>query len=117
MVEVRALVDALNEEIFQTAASLGDSVCHWKCDLSDEEQRSRIKRLQPIVGEGLLRILSAQTVTESKTRTVNPLLVQVVAQIFLVDRCKYEVDQWDPNRPELSDSLTELYRGMRVSGE
>jgi hypothetical protein len=109
--EVRDLVDALNEEIFQTAASLGDSIVRRKYNLSDEDQRSSRKQLHPIIGKGLLRILSAQG------RNVNPLLVQVVAQVLLVDRCTCEIDDWDPNRPDLSSSLKELYRGMRGVGE
>jgi exonuclease VII large subunit len=116
VVEVKDLVDALNEEIFQTAASLGDCVVRRKYGLSDEDCRSSIKRLRPIVGKGFLQILSAQSEIDSNRRDANPLLVQVIAQVVLVDRCKYEVDQWDPNRPNLSDGLAELYRGMRGSG-
>jgi hypothetical protein len=117
--EVRDLVDALNEEIFQAAASLGDCIVRRKYDLSEEEHRSCRKRLRPIVGKGLLQILSAQirVVTGSNGRNVNPLLVQVVAQILLVDRCVYEVVGWDPSRPELSSGLKELYRGMRAVGQ
>jgi hypothetical protein len=110
VVEVRGLVDALNEEIFQTAASLGDCIVRRKYDLSDEDQHSYRKRLRPMVGKGLLRILSAQNVTESNGRNVNPLLVQVIAQVLLVDRCEYEVDGWAPTRPDLSNGLKELYR-------
>ena len=117
VVEVRDLVDALNEEIFQTAASLGDCIVRRKYDLSDEDQRSHRKRLGPIVGKGLLQLLSAQIMTESNGQNVNPLVVQVVAQVLLVDRCAYEIDGWDPNHPELSSGLKELYQGMRVVGE
>lgn len=116
-VELRDVVDALNEEIFQTAAALGDCIVRKKYDSSDDELRTCIKRLRPVVGKGFLQILSAQSAPEYSRRTVNPLLAQVVAQVILVDRCKYEVDRWDPNRSDLSNGLTELYRGMQVSGK
>jgi len=118
VVEVRDLVEALNEEIFQTAASLGDCIVRRKYDLSDEEQRSHGKRLRPILGRGLLQLLSVQIVTSNRQpECVNPLVVQVIAQVLLVDHCVYEIDDWDPNRPDLSSSLKELYRGMRMVGE
>jgi hypothetical protein len=111
--EVRGLIEALNDEIFQAAASLGDCIVRQKYNLSEEDGRSSKKRLRPLIGKGLLHLLSTQNMTESH---VNPLLVQVVAQVLLVDRCNYEVMLWDPNRSELSEGLRKLYRGMQVSG-
>jgi len=113
--ELQDRINALNEEIFQTAASLGDFMVPRRYELSDTDGRLFHDRLQKFLGKRMLYILGEQA--QLNGPEINPLLIQVAIQIFLVEACEYEMANWDPNEGELSRNLAKLYRGIQQSGE
>ncbi len=113
--ELQDRINALNEEIFQAAASLGDFMVPRRYELSDNDGRLFRDRLQKFVGKRMLYILGDQA--RSNRPEVNSLLIQVAIQIFLVEACEYEMVNLDPNEVEFSRNLTKLYRGIQESGE
>lgn len=110
--ELQDLVHTLNEEIFQAAASLGDCVVRRAYDLSSEDREYYYDRVGEAVGQKTLSILSQQS--RSDDHEINPLLVQIVVQVFLVSLCAQEINSWDPNNVEFSDGLQKLYQGMQA---
>ena len=113
--EVQDLVHTLNEEIFQAAASLGDCVLRRRYNLSKEDREHYYHRAEQAIGEKTLLILSQQS--RSDHHEINPLLVQIVVQIFLVTLCAQEINSWDPDDDEFSDGLQKVYKGMQASRE
>ena len=111
--EVQDLVHTLNEEIFQAAASLGDCVVRRSYDLSIEDRENYYDRVGGAVGQKILSILSQQSKFDD--HEINPLLVQIVVQIFLVTFCAQEINYWDPNNVDFSDGLQKVYEGLQAS--
>ncbi len=117
--EVQERIDALNEEVFQVATSLTHNVVSQTYELSDHDGQLFHERLRGRLGLKLLHILYNQRSDHKVTgqREINPLLVQVAIQIFLIDACVYEICHWDPNDIELTKSLSKIYVGMQISGK
>lgn len=113
--DLRDQINALNDEIFQAAALLGDNMVLRTYQLSEHDGRLFHDRLQRFVGRKMLDIVCAQA--RSNVPKANALLIQVVIQIFLVEACEYEMVSWDPNEGEFSRNLARLYKGIHVSGE
>ena len=68
--EVGEKVTALNEEIFQAAAALGEALVHKRYELSQTELSAAAAVSQEMVGEKMTNLL--RTVTETRTRSQPP---------------------------------------------
>jgi hypothetical protein len=113
--EVKDKVNALNDKNFQASASLGDSLVHFKYELAKEDKDTALAEACRTVSEPLARALVKET--QKPEPTVNPLLVQVVLQMYLVHFCTSKIDSWLPGTQETSDFLTSIYSKIRRTGE
>jgi chromosome segregation ATPase len=114
ILEVGDRVNSLNDEIFQAAATLGDALVHKRHELSQNEWGAAVVASLEVVGEKMTRILIAQA--EKPEREVNPLLVQVVLQIFMVEFCFSKVQSWYPGGSAIDQFLSAIYSKIRSTG-
>jgi hypothetical protein len=68
-----------------------------------------------MVGEKMTKNLIAQA--QKPEAEVNPLLVQVVLQIFMVNFCISKIQSWCPGDPAVGDSLSAIYSQIRSTGK
>ena len=112
--EVGERVTALNEEIFQAAATLGESLIHKRYELSQVEWEEAAALSQELVGEKLTNTLISQS--KKPEQDVNPLLVQVVLQIFMVKFCVSKILSWYPGDSDIGGFLSAIYTDIRLTG-
>ena len=117
--EVGEKVTALNEEIFQAAATLGEALIHKRYELSQTEFDAAVADSQGMVGEKLTNILITQS--RKPEPEVNPLLVQVVLQIFMVKFCVSKIQSWYPGDSAIDSAiggfLAATYSEIRSTGK
>ena len=113
--EVGEKVTALNEEIFQAAATLGDALIHKRYELSQTEFNAAVAESQGMVGEKLTNTLIAQS--RKPEPKVNLLLVQVVLQIFMVKYCVSKIQSWYPSNSDIEGFLAAIYSDIRSTGK
>lgn len=105
-------VNALNEEIFQAAASLGDFIVHTPWDVTEAELQARQKISSDVLGRPLAQVLITEA--QKQDEPANPLLVQISLQVFLAEFCNNMIRSW--SHDENSDSyLRRLYDQIRTS--
>ena len=85
-------VNALNEEIFQAAASLGDFITRTRWDISVAELQTRQKCSSDVIGTPLVQILITEA--QKQDEPVNPLLVQITLQVLLASVCATMIRAW-----------------------
>ena len=113
--DVKYKVNALNGENFQASASLGDSLVHFRWELVKGEREAAFAEVCKTVSEPVARALVKET--QKPEPEVNPLLVQVVLEMYFVYFCSSKIDSWFPGTPETSDFLTTIYSEIRRTGE
>ena len=113
--EVGERVTALNEEIFQAAATLGEGLIHKRFELSQTELEEAALLSHELVGEKLTNILNTQS--KKPEPDINPLLVQVVLQIFMVKFCVSKILSWYPGDSVIGGFLSAIYTDIRLTGK
>ena len=112
--EVGEKVTALNEEIFQAAATLGETLTHKRHEVPQEDLDVAVVKSREMVGAKILNVLISQA--QKPEPEVNPLLVQVVLQIFMVKFCVSKIQSWYPNDSNIEGFLDAIYSEIRLSG-
>jgi hypothetical protein len=109
-------VNALNEEIFQAAALLGEMLQNSeRKDRTQEQITVAFEKARWMLGEQMASVLAVES---SNIRTdLNPLLVQVVLQIAITTWCKFVVSSWKPSDGTVADFLAAIYSEIRQVGE
>jgi len=110
-------VAALNEEIFQAAATLGESLIHKRHELSQADLDAAAAVSQEMVGEKVTNILINQSLAQKGEPEVNPLLVQVVLQIFMVKFCVSKIQPWCPGDSAIGGFLAAIHSEIRLTEE
>jgi hypothetical protein len=113
--EVGEKVTALNEEIFQAAATLGEALIHKRHELSQTDLEAVPPVCQEMVGEKMMNTLISQS--HKPEPEVNPLLVQVVLQILMVKFCASKIQSWYPNDSGIGEFLSAIYSEIRSTGK
>ena len=113
--EVGEKVTALNEEIFQAAAALADALVHKRHEVSQTDLDAAAALSQEMVGEKMTKLLIDQS--QRLEPEVNPLLVQVVLQIFMVKFCVSKIQSWYPGDPAIGGFLSAIYSQIHSSGK
>ena len=113
--EVGEKVTALNEEIFQAAATLGEALVHKRRELSQTEFDAAFAVSQEMIGEKMTNILIAQS--QKQEPEVNPLLVQVVLQIVMVNFCVSKIQSWYPGDFSIGEFLSAIYSDIHSTGK
>ena len=114
--EVGEKVTALNEEIFQAAATLGEALLinkHYEPNLG--ELNAAVAVSQEMVGEQMTHLLITQS--QKPEPEVNPLLVQVVLQILMVKFCVSKIQSWCPGDSTIEGFLAAIYSEIRSTGK
>ena len=107
--EVGKKVTALNEEIFQvaSAAALGEDLVRKRREVSQTDLDAAAAVCQEMVGEKLTKLLIAQS--RKPEPEVNPLLVQVVLQIFTVKFCIFKIQSCYSGDPAIGEILSRMH--------
>ena len=108
-------VNALNEEIFQSAALLGEML--WiteRTDRTQEQVTVAFEKARWMLGEQMASILAVESV--NPRTDLHPLLVQVVLQIAITTWCKFVVSSWKPEDSTVADCLATIYSEIRQVG-
>ena len=116
--EVGKKVTALNEEIFQAAAELGEILAHKRHhdELSQKKLFAAAAAVsQEMVGEKMTNLLITQS--QKLEPEVNPLLVQIVLQIFMVKFCVSKIQSWYPGDSVVGGFLSAIYSEIRSTGK
>ena len=113
--EVGEKVTALNEEIFQAAATLGDALVYERREVSQTDLDAAAAVSKEIVGKKMAKLLFA--LSQKPEPEVNPLLVQVVLQIFMVKFCVSKIQSWYPGDSVIGDFLSAIYSQIRSNGK
>ncbi|KAJ3500447.1 hypothetical protein NLJ89_g9791 [Agrocybe chaxingu] len=111
--EVVSKVAALNEEVFQISAFLGDClICRHEPPTAEQDLQEIFETMQRRLGTEIAFALSQQPHTEEKEP--NRLLAQMVLQINLVKFCYRKIRAWHSDI-ELHHLLGDIFRGIRSS--
>jgi hypothetical protein len=113
--EVIDKVNILNEEIFQAAASLGETLMHVKRELPEEEIQRHFEQACRLIGEPMVKFLLDQA--QRSDPEVNMLIVQASLSIFLVGFCISKLDSWHPSEKDIDGFLGTLYNEIKASEE
>ena len=111
--DVTQKVNTLNQEIYQAAASLGDSIVRSKEKTSEEDSKQDVDHSKILLGPSLAKILC--TAAGKVDESVHPFLVQVTLQAFLVHFCTKKIDQWAPQELPADQFLRTVYHEIRSS--
>ncbi|CAA7260331.1 unnamed protein product [Cyclocybe aegerita] len=109
-------VEGLNEEIFQAAASLGECITRRKYGLTEVQLGECFQRVSSLIGAPLASIIVEES-HKSEEEPANPLLVQVVLQVFLANFCVRKIRAWTPDDATINTFLKQTYEGIRDNEE
>ena len=114
--EVGEKVTALNREIVRAAAIVNDAVIHTPRQISQGSFDAACADSQEMVGLRIKNLLISQS--HKQGHKINPLLVQIVLQIFLVNFCVSKIQPWFPSGdPTVGAFLDAVYSQIRSTGE
>lgn len=103
--ELTQKVTDINDEIFQAAALLAESLSRQEANRkSDEEKNVSSAIALNILGEPMLR-----TLTSSREREPNLLLVQLTLQIYLTHFCRLKLETWYEGDAKTNEFLGLIY--------
>lgn len=111
--EVIQKVNDLNDESFQAAALLAESLVRHEAQWTSEEEKETSYRIaRPIIGEHMLKTL-VKTTNESSP---NPFLVQLVLQICMAGFCRQKISKWYEGDEGTNKFLNNIYTDIRRTG-
>ena len=115
--EVGEKVNALNEEIVLAAATLGEAIIHKRHEVSQTDLDAAAAVSQEMVGEKMTDILITQS--QKPEPKINPLLVQIVLQIFMVKFCvsKMKSSSWYSGDSVIGEILSAIYSEFRSNSK
>ncbi|KAF4620518.1 hypothetical protein D9613_001124 [Agrocybe pediades] len=114
--EITGMVDALNQEIFQIAASLGEYLVFQKHDFKDDTEFNRsLQAVTQILGEGLVQTLI--NMAHASDPSINPLIIQSVISICLVNFCIKTLQAWYAPDRRISIFMHKTYDQIRAKEE
>ncbi|KAF8168570.1 hypothetical protein BJ912DRAFT_827815, partial [Pholiota molesta] len=112
--ELSQKVSDLNEEVFQVAAWFSDSLMHkqhqWE---SEAETQSAYQTTCKWIGEPAARVL----VGTASDPEPNPILVQLVMQIYFARFCSVKIECWYEGAEEINSFLSRAYGEIRRKGK
>ena len=108
------MVDVLNVEVRRVAAVLGKVLQKAKFEEGHRQIMQITEKARLMLGENMVALLS--TGLPEKAR-VDPLFVQVVLQVAVINWCKTTISSWKPGNSDVSNLLVELYSKIREVGE
>ena len=114
--EVGEKVTALNEEIFQAAATLGETIIHKRHEFESQgDFDAACKESRSMIGSKITDLLVNRP--QKQESEIDLLLVQVVLQIFMVKFCVRKIQSWYPSDRTLENFLSEIYSDICSTGK
>jgi hypothetical protein len=111
--ELSQKVSDLNEEVFQVAAWFSDSLMHMQRQWESEaETQSAYQTTCKWIGEPAARVL----VGTASDPEPNPILVQLVMQIYFARFCSVKIECWYEGAEEINSFLSRAYGEIRRKG-
>jgi hypothetical protein len=114
VVEVIALVEALNAETLQVAAFIADSFLfgeHGEIHEEGWEVREARKRANGLLGHRIVELLRSVSLED------DPLLLEIAIQSSIATCCRWVTKAWFINNLLYERFLTEIYGGIQDTGE
>ena len=108
------MVDVLNVEVRRVAAVLGKALQKTKFEGEHGQIMQITEKARLMLGENIVALLSAGLPERAR---VDPLLVQVVLQVAIINWCKITISSWKPGNSDVSNLLVELYSKIRKVGK
>ena len=108
-------VTALNEEIFQAAVTLGETLIRKRQEVSQTELDAAAAVSHEMVGEKMTNILITQS--QKPEPEVNPLLVQVALQMFMAKFCFRKIRSWYPGDSTIEIILSAIHLEIHSNGK
>ena len=110
-------IKALNDEIYQIAASLTDCVDEIEKRFVDESDgtAAALETLKSLIGTEIYADLDEQSCYEKDD--YNPYILQTGFQVCLIACCMRIITSWYPAEPEYGKFLEAIYEGIRGHGE
>ena len=108
------IVDVLNVEVRRVAAVLGKILQKTKFEEGNRQVMQITEKARLMLGENMVALLSAELPERAR---VNPLFVQVVLQVAIINWCKTTISSWKPGNSDVSSLLVELYSKIREVGK
>jgi hypothetical protein len=108
------MVDVLNVEVRRVAAVLGKVLQKTKFEEGHHQIMQITEKARLMLGENMVALLSAGLPERAR---VDPLLVQVVLQVAIINWCKTTISSWKPGNSDASNLLVELYSKIRQVGK
>ena len=112
--EVGERVNALNQEIFLLATTVGEALIHKRYEVPHKELDAAAAESQEMFGEKMTNILIA--LAQKPEPRVNPLLVQVILQIFMVNFCVSKIQSWYRGDAAIGEFLSAIYNEIHLNG-
>lgn len=114
--EIISMVEALNAEIFQTAASMADALVDLgrsisKVDVEAEAAREGDLKTVEILGNRMAELLRSSRYHEDPT-----FIVQTALQATMTACAHWVISSWSFRNPEDEHLLGEIYATLRESG-
>ncbi|KAF9047638.1 hypothetical protein BJ165DRAFT_1610369 [Panaeolus papilionaceus] len=111
-------VVALNDKIFEAAASSWESIGHYSYDLTQEERKKCREDAVELIGEPIfLMAVEEGQRSAAGLNTLNPLLLQIVFQVALTKACALKIERWVPNCRQLCDFLDNVHKNILTAEE
>ena len=108
------MVDVLNVEVGRVAAALGKVLQNTKFEEGHRQIMQITEKARLMLGENMVALLSAGLPEKARA---DPLLVQVVLQVAIINWCKTTISSWKPGNSVISNLLVELYSKIREVGK
>ena len=108
------MVDVLNLEVRRVAAVLGKILQKTKFEEGHRQIMQITEKARLMLGEKMVALLSAELPEKAR---VNPLFVQVVLQVAIINWCKTTISSWKPGNSDVYNLLVELSSKIQEVGK
>jgi hypothetical protein len=108
-------VTAMNEEIFQAAASLGEALIHKRLEVSQTDLEAAVAVSQEMVGEKMTNILITQS--QKPEPEVNLPTSPSCPSNFYGQVLRFKIQSWYPGDSAIGGFLAEIYCDIRLTGK
>ncbi|KAF9561913.1 hypothetical protein CPC08DRAFT_411795 [Agrocybe pediades] len=114
--EITGMVEALNQEIFQFAASLGEFLVFQNHEFKDNDDFTQtVQFVNEILGADLVQTLI--NMAHASDPSLNPLVIQSVISICLVNFCMKTLQTWYTPDNHISTFIQNTYAQIRSNEE
>jgi len=112
--DVIQMVDVLNVEVRRVAVALGKVLQKTKFEEGHRQIMQLTEKARLMLGENMVALLSAELPERAR---LDPLFVQAVLQVAIINWCKTTISSWKPGNSDVSNLLVGLYSKIREVGK